>query len=145
MWRKFIPKMPAIKVGGRNTSAAQENSFIAAFCSMLMRPNEASSRNWRLSDMKLACSPNEVASALMLLEHSERLRSGVADGDQPVVGKHEADRGRARVAVDHSAQDADRHVERAVMVVEPARRLDLRHLGLGRDVDVDAALDQLLL
>jgi hypothetical protein len=28
------------------------------------------------------------------------------------------------------------------MVVEPARRLDLRHLGLGRDVDVDTALDQ---
>ena len=58
--------MLATMVGGRNTTAAHENSFIAAFCSMLISPSEASSRKVRLSDRKLACSLSEVTSVVRL-------------------------------------------------------------------------------
>ncbi len=81
----------------------------------------------------------------MVDERAHRLGSRVAHRHQPVVGQHEADRGRGRSAVLHAREDADRHVERALALVETARRLDLRHLGLGRHVDLDAALDELLL
>src|SRR5690242_21350174 len=43
------------------------------------------------------------------------------------------------------AKRAHRHVERAILLVEAARRLDLGHLGASWDIDADAALDELLL
>src|SRR6185312_17380541 len=49
------------------------------------------------------------------------------------------------MALVDAAKHAYGHIERAVLLIEPARRLELRHLGLGRDVHLDAALDQLLL
>jgi len=42
------------------------------------------------------------------------------------------------------AERADGHVERAILFIESARRFDLRHFGLGRNADLDAALDELL-
>ena len=49
MCLKFMPHIPASKVGGMSTTATQEKTFIAAFCSMLMRPSDASSRKVKLS------------------------------------------------------------------------------------------------
>ena len=78
----------------------------------------------------------------MLRERADRLGRRIADGHQPVVGQDEPDRGRRRVAVDDAEKHADRHVERAIALIEAARRLDLGHFVLGRHVEVDAALDQ---
>src|SRR4051794_38914113 len=80
----------------------------------------------------------------MLSEGAHRLGRRVAHGDQSVARQHEADRRRSRLALLDPVKNTDRHVERAVTLIEAARRLDLRHLAFGRDVEMNAALDQRL-
>src|SRR4051812_3124571 len=81
----------------------------------------------------------------MLAERADRLGRGIADRYEPIVGQDETDWRAGRRTVLDTEQHAGRHIERAVALVEPARRLDLGHLLFGRDVELHALLDQLLL
>ena len=74
-------------------------------------------------------------------EGAEGQRVGVADGDQPAVGQHEGDGAGDRAAGFDRTQHGGGHIERAVFLVEPARRLDLAHLLLGGDVDAEGLVD----
>ncbi|MNE81392.1 hypothetical protein D3C80_1780360 [compost metagenome] len=49
-------------MGGKNTTDAIEKILMMPFCSMLMMPREASSRNVRLPETKEACSLNDWIS-----------------------------------------------------------------------------------
>ena len=81
----------------------------------------------------------------MVLESPDGLRRCIADGDQPIAGKDEADRRSCRMRFIDTAQSTYRHVERAVLLVEAARGFDLRHFRLRRHIHADALLDEPLL
>src|SRR5690349_16618274 len=78
----------------------------------------------------------------MVHEGADRLGRGVAYRNQAIVRQDERDRRGRRIAVLQTEEHAYRHVERAVALVETARRLDLRQFALRRHVEVDATLDE---
>ena len=88
---------------------------------------------------------SDLSRPCMAGKRPERLGRHVADRDQPVPRQHEADRIDLRMPVLDAVERAQRHVERAVLLVEAARRLDLAHVLAGRDLHADALLDELVL
>ena len=72
-------------------------------------------------------------------------RIGVAIGDQPAAGEDEGDLRVFRQIGVELGDDGDRHVERAVVLVQTVRRFDLLHFLARRHVDAERRLDQLLL
>src|SRR5205085_9723661 len=69
----------------------------------------------------------------------------VADRHQPVVREDEANRARRRLVLGNPGQHAHRHVERAALLVEPARRLDLGEILRRRHFQPDRLFDELFL
>ncbi len=45
MWVKFIPKVDAIRVGGRKITDTTEKILMMPFCSIPIRPSVASNKN----------------------------------------------------------------------------------------------------
>src|SRR4051794_23875309 len=80
----------------------------------------------------------------MLGKSAHRLGRCIADGHQAIVGKDEADRRGARIAILDAVENADGHVESAALLVEAAGRFDLRHFLFGWHIHSDASLDQSL-
>ena len=64
-------------------------------------------------------------------------RVGVAHRDQPVAGQDERDGAASGRSVSALRHDGRRHVQRAVLLVEAARGLDLPHLLARRHVDAE--------
>ena len=126
---KPIPGATVEMLSGTNNSATTDSSGWFTFTSVRDGTVLVRAR-------KLGFAPDMVA------ERAQRLGRAVADRHQPVVGKDEADRRGGRLAVDHAAQHADRHIERAAPLVEAARRLNFIPFVLRRNIDPDAALDE---
>ena len=59
---KFMPYMLATSVGGRNITEATEKILMMLFCSRLISPSTASSRNWILLPRKVAWSDSDCTS-----------------------------------------------------------------------------------
>jgi hypothetical protein len=110
-----------------------------------IRPRKTPAPSWHRPGSRWIWASNRAND--LGLEQGERLRLGVANGDEPLAGEHEGDRLvlgvlRAGVVVGEHQRG---HVGRAVGLVEPAGQLDLGHVLAGRNADAQACLDRLLL